>query len=64
MKKCQNCIANNNNMFCNLEYKTEKKTTLFKGYNYEFISPIEKCKKPKNKKEYHFMIKKILRNQL
>jgi hypothetical protein len=59
MKKCQNCIANNNNMFCNLDYKTEIIIEKFKGYEYAYISPLEKCLKPKSYKDYHNKFKKL-----
>jgi hypothetical protein len=53
MKKCQDCRANNNNLFCELEYKTEILTDNLKDcFFYNYISPIEKCDKPKNKKDY------------
>jgi hypothetical protein len=52
MKKCQDCIANYKNMFCKLGYKTEHLKTVVSGYTWEYISPLEKCEKPKNKKDY------------
>ncbi len=52
MKKCQDCRANRKNEYCELQYKTEKLKTNISGYTYEYISPIEKCIKPKTKKEY------------
>lgn len=52
MKKCQNCPANNNNMFCRLTYKTEILSDIVRGYKYDYISPLEKCNKPKNIREY------------
>ena len=53
MKKCQDCRANNRNMYCDLEYKTEKLSQIILGYKYEYISPLEKCDKPKSHKDYH-----------
>ena len=58
MKKCQNCRANYNNMFCELGYKTEILYEVYKGYEYNYISPLEKCEKPKSNKDYHKKKKK------
>jgi hypothetical protein len=52
MKKCQDCRANYNNQFCQLQYKTENLKTVILGTTWEYISPIEKCEKPKTKKDY------------
>lgn len=57
MKKCQDCRANRKNSYCELGYKTEELKTVVMGYTYEYISPIEKCVKPKSRKEY---IKRII----
>jgi hypothetical protein len=62
MKKCQECRANYNNTFCDLEYKTEMLTDKLKdSFFYHYISPLEKCDKPKNKKEY---IKRVMKIKL
>ena len=60
MKKCQDCRANKNNSYCELGYKTEDLTQIILGYAYNYISPLEKCYKPKNRKEY---ILKIIEKQ-
>ena len=60
MKKCQDCRANRKNIYCELGYETEKLIQNVLGYNYEYISPLEKCIKPKTRKEY---IKRIIEHK-
>jgi len=61
MKKCQDCRANHKNDFCELGYKTEILNQNWRGGIYEYISPLEKCDKPKTKKEYINRIMQITR---
>jgi hypothetical protein len=48
------------NSFCKLDYKTEQVSELVFGYEYNYISPLEKCDKPKNKKDYYNKLTKII----
>jgi len=53
MKKCQDCKANNKNQYCDLGCKTEILFQRVLGNKYEYISPLEKCEKPKSYKDYN-----------
>jgi len=64
MKKCQDCRANNKNQYCDLEYKTEKLSQMVLGWEYEYISPLEKCDKPKSYKDYHKKLRILIEKQL
>jgi hypothetical protein len=67
MKKCQDCRANNKNQYCDLGYKTEKLSQIIFNNEYSYISPLEKCDKPKSSKDYNkklktFIIKKLCKD--
>jgi hypothetical protein len=57
VKKCIDCHANHNNLYCELGYKTEELKSKVLDYTFYHISPLEKCIKPKNKKEFISMYK-------